>query len=300
MAVADMITQDGQIQWRGLLMGEGTPFVGVVMDGWADLPDVDNASANKPAGHGSWPGSLMTAKRTVQWDFSILPDFPTDFPRLLRELRAATAIHQDETWMAVQLGGATRMIRGRITKRSLPADTMFTRGEPKGTLVWECTDARWYDIDQRVAVVGLPQPDSGLDWGGDFVSEEGLDEPLDFGATGRSGDATVVNAGDAPLHPIVEFRGPCVRPTLVKPSTGARLEYDLTLAPDDLLVVDCASGTVVLNGTASRLHTVTGRSTPEQAFVLNDGVTVLSFRAADTQMDMSAASVKIKWNSAYW
>lgn len=91
----------------------------------------------------------------------------------------------------------------------------------------------------------------------------------------------VDNVGDADTQPVLAITGPAVRPTVTNQATGTVLEYDLTLAATDRLVIDTQAGTVTLNGTAPRLYTATARSTPEQAFTLSPGESLLTFRAAE-------------------
>ncbi|MBC9714081.1 phage tail family protein [Streptomyces sp. TRM66268-LWL] len=127
----------------------------------------------------------------------------------------------------------------------------------------------------------------------------GLAWPLMFGTPGSSGSLTTVNSGDAATHPVIEFRGPVVRPSLTNTDTGDVLEYDLPLTADDVLAVDAHAGTVTLNSTASRLFTATTRSVPEQTFTLPPGTTNLAFRAAPGSTDPNA-SVTVRYRSAYW
>ncbi|MEV0559457.1 hypothetical protein AB0I27_39175 [Streptomyces sp. NPDC050597] len=134
----------------------------------------------------------------------------------------------------------------------------------------------------------------GLGLGG-----ESLAWPLSFGTPGSTGAMTAANLGDAATHPVIEFRGPVVRPSLTNIATGDVLEYDLPLAAGDLLAVDTAAGTVTLNGTASRISTATSRSVPEQTFTLAPGTTNLHFRAAPGSNDPSA-SATVRYRSAYW
>ncbi|MGW0756125.1 phage distal tail protein [Streptomyces sp. NPDC002814] len=128
---------------------------------------------------------------------------------------------------------------------------------------------------------------------------ESLDWPLSFGTPGSTGALTAANLGDAATHPLIEFRGPVVRPSLANIANGDVLEYDLALAAGDLLAVDTAAGTVTLNGTASRINTATSRSVPEQTFTLPPGTTNLHFRAAPGSSDPSA-SATVRYRSAYW
>jgi hypothetical protein len=123
--------------------------------------------------------------------------------------------------------------------------------------------------------------------------------PLDFGEPGSTGRLSVVNTGTADTHPVIEFRGPVTAPSLTNIATGDVLEYDLPLAAGDVLVVDTQAGTVVLNGTASRLYTASNRSVPEQTFTIAPGTTPLMFRAAPGSNN-PAASVVVRYRAAYW
>lgn len=134
----------------------------------------------------------------------------------------------------------------------------------------------------------VPAPDGyGLDW------------PLVFGAAGYSGGLAARNDGTADTHPVITFRGPVTRPALTNIDTGHVLEYDLPLAAGDTLTVDTAAGTVLLNGSASRIYTATGRSAPERTFALPPGPSDMTFRAAPGSDDPDA-SVTLRWRHAWW
>ena len=200
----------------------------------------------------------------------------------------------------MQLAGVRRVVWARVTRRSLTADRVYTRGEPTGTIVWECSDPRRYDVPQRIARTGLPRPQAGLHWP--------LSWPLDWHGEGPpthvrrwsgNGHLVAVNAGNAPTHPVVEFRGPLLWPSLTDVETGRVLEYAVALGRGDVLTVDCAAGTVKLNGFESRLWTATPRSTPEQLLTLEPGTSRFLFRAERGAYD-PAASASMAWRSAYW
>lgn len=434
----DLVNQDGQIQYAGVLFGETTEYVGDQLTGWDDLPDLDVGTVPMPTQHGAWPGSLLAGVRELQWDFTILPDDLATFPQLLARLRAATAPTAGERDLVVQLAGARRLMRARVIRRALPADRQYTKGEPTGSIVWQCSDPRRYDVPESVAATALPAREPGLGWsgtpenrmsatqaagtgplwmwwsdgdpvitgdgvgpasvqatvaGGELVwahenpngdygfpvkggepvtftnalapavgdgvtvltwwaagnvyldqttstpgagtlsmvapegavsvqpivsfptamaapapigaaslrigTGEGVAYPLEWGTAVSTGSLQPRNMGDAPAHPVIEFRGPVVRPKLTQTATGRVLEYDITLTESDVLSVDCAAGTVTLNGTASRLYTATRASQPEQLFTLEPGETPMAFRCANAFYD-PAASVTVRWRNAYW
>ncbi|MGG7572584.1 hypothetical protein [Streptomyces sirii] len=192
----------------------------------------------------------------------------------------------------VQLAGARRLMWARIMKRALTADRTYTRGEPTGSLVWEASDPRRYEVTQRVAKTRLPRAEPGLAWP--------LTWPLDWDSA-KAGDGWLEteNSGEAASHPLVVFHGPLKLPALIDEESGRALEYAVALAPDDTLTVDCAAGTAVLNGSASRLDTATARSAPERTFTLEPGLTRFRFSAEPGPYD-PRASVSIFWRSAFW
>lgn len=280
------VTQDGQLQFGPYLMGETTPVHGRQLTGWDDLPELDDASVPIPSAHGAWPGWLLAGPRILAFDFLIYADNGVaGLPAALDELRTATALHQDESPLIVQLAGARRLVWARVTRRTLPASREYTWGKPTGTIEFTCADPRRYQVEEQAARTGLPEPEPGLEW------------DLDYGAAGTPGAVITDNTGDADTYPTLAITGPVTRPAITNQATGATLEYDITLAATDRLVIDTREGTVTLNGTAPRLYTATARSAPEQAFTLPPGQSLLTFRAAEFN---PFGALTVLWRSAWW
>lgn len=291
-----LITVDGQVQWADLLMGPGTGYwiAAEGITGWEELPALDTSDADRPVGHGGWPGSQWAQPRTVTAQVWFAPASgagPGEVLASLRALRAATAVRDEEQWLAVRLHGETLAVRARVTQRVVPTDRQFlTSRLAKLTIQWKASAPRRYEAAQRRGTVHLPQPEPGLSWP--------LTWPLDWGAPLSLGDLAVDNTGSAPAHPLITFVGPCTRPRLANRTTGDWLEYVLTLAQDDVLEVDTAEGTVLFNGTASRRHTAASGSAPEEAFTLPPGTSHLAFRADSGDAQLATATVT--WRSAEW
>ncbi|NGO71444.1 phage tail protein [Streptomyces sp. SB3404] len=278
-------------------MGEGTPVHGRKLEGWDDLPDVDDASVPMPASHGAWPGWLLAGPRVLTLDFLVHhPRGAAGLPEALDELRQATALRQEERALVVQLASTQRLMWARVTRRSLPASQDYTWGKPTGAIEWTCADPRRYEVEEQVARTGLPVPEPGLDWH-PADPPPGLEWELDWGGNAIPGTVLVENAGDADTYPTLALTGPVIRPAVTNHATGAVLEYDITLSTTDRLVIDTREGTVTLNDTAPRLHTATPRSTPEQACILPPGASLISFRAAEFN---DAGALTISWRSAWW
>ncbi|RDG38477.1 phage distal tail protein [Streptomyces corynorhini] len=292
-----LITRDGQIQWARLLMGPGTPYpvdrAGIT--GWDDLPGIDTGDVPRPDQHGSWPGSRWAQPRLIDATVWLLPESAEEARATTGHFRAATGLDGGERWLAVRLHGETLAVRARVSRRVVPQDrTYVLHGAARTSLQWTSTDPRRFGTDEQSARTGLPASEPGLAW-----PDEGLGWPLDWGAAGATGALTAVNSGDTAAHPLIEFRGPAKRPSLIRLSDGKRLQYDITLAADDVLTVDTLTGTVVLNATASRLYTATAASAPEQLFLLEPGTTSLAFRSEDIAPD-PAALATVRWRHSHW
>ncbi|MFB7517835.1 phage tail protein [Streptomyces sp. NPDC056144] len=286
-----LITQDGQIQWAGLLIGPGTPFAvdKSGLSGWEDLPEYDASDAERPTAHGSWPGSRFAKPRKIGGTIVLMPEWNQAGPAI-RALRQSLALLDEERWLTVRLHGELLAVRARIAQRVIPADQGFaTQGSSRMSVQWLASDPRRYIAAEQIASTPPPQPERGLEWT--------LKWPLDWGKAESTGDAVVVNSGSAAAHPVIVFRGPCSVPTVTERVSRRRLRYAIDLAAGDELVVDTGAGTVLLNNSASRRHTAMGDSDPEELFALDPGRTELSFRP-----DWAApgAQMTVRWRSAEW
>ncbi|MGW2485182.1 phage distal tail protein [Streptomyces sp. NPDC001571] len=296
MIPGDLVTVPGHVQFGELLLGPGTAYGWQSLTGWEDSPALDSGTVNRADGHGAYPGRLLAQPRTITLDGIVVRAEPGEMSRTVRALSAATALSDDEIPLVIRLDSAPPLLSwARCLRRAVPVGTGGYRiGIVQGAaLQWEATDPRRYSLDERHIEARLPQAEPGLDWTNTLVW------PLDWGPPGATGGLLALNAGDAPAHPVITFRGPVERPSLTNINTGDAIEYDLALADGDELAVDTANGTVTLNGSASRLYTATARSVPEQVFTLPPGATDLAFRAAPGSSDPRASAV-LRYRSAYW
>lgn len=301
MPIGDQVHAPGHAQLGELLLGRGTPYRWRSLSGWEDLPGLDSGSVNRSDGHGAILGRLLAQSRVVTLDGILIRTRAGDIGRAVRDLGNATSVREDEIPLVVQLDERGPLLAWvRVTARSIPVERGYTLGTINGAAVQlTATDPRRYELLERTARTGLPAAEPGLDWN----SETGLDwhaeAGLDFGPPGSSGTLTAHNDGNAPAHPTIEFRGPVSMPSLTNLATDDVLEYDLDLAAGDVLVINTGEGTVTLNGTTSRLYTATARSVPEQSWALWPGAADMAYRAAPGSSD-PAASVAVRWRSAYW
>lgn len=311
MAIGDRVTMPGHVQYGDLLFGPGTPYRWQKITGWEELPALDSGTVARSDAHGAFPGLLLAQSRTIGLDGLIVRAPRATVGAVVAALNAGTAPVVDELPFVAWLDERGPLLAyARATRRAVPAGKGYTLGVITGGAVqFEATDPRRYELTERTATATLPTAEQGLDWHADAqgveqgldwqADAEGVEQGLAFGAVGSTGALAVNNRGEAATHPVITFRGPVVRPALTNLATGDVLEYDLPLAAGDVLEVDTRAGTVTLNGTASRIYTATSRSVPEQTFTLAPGTTNLTFRADPEQSD-PAASVVVRYRSAYW
>lgn len=274
--VGELINGDGQVQWGGMVLGDG---VATFMDdedglvGWEDLPSIRSGNVARPAQHGSWPGRQFASDRVVTWSGSLAPR--SDMQSHVIAMRAATSITSDgqEQPLVVRTLGETLVAWGQVTNRSLPVNRRYARGDARLVVQWTCTDPRRYSLTEENEAAELPVGDST----GGLVYP--LVYPLDYGPEISSSSLTAVNQLDTDTPPRLMWTGPLERPGAVNTRLGRLIEFDLILADTDTLIVDCRDGTVLLNAVADRLYTRTSASVPLELFVLAKGENEIALRA---------------------
>ncbi|MFJ7267247.1 phage distal tail protein [Streptomyces sp. NPDC099050] len=293
MDIGSLITRPGQVQYGSLLLGADTRYGWRELTGWEELPALDSGTVARSGGHGAYPGALLAQTRTVGISGMVIRAPRAEVGHVVGQLAAGTSVTSEELPLVVWLDErGPLLVWARVVRRAVPVGTGYRLGTIIGGAVeWEASDPRRYELAEQSATARLPQPEPGLKWP--------LTWPLFFGAPGSTGTLSAHNDGTAPTHPTVEFHGPVTTPSLTNLATGAVLEYDLRLAAEDVLTVDTAAGTVLLNGTASRLYTVTARSAPEQSWTLPPGASDFHFRTTSGTSD-PRASATVRWRSAYW
>ncbi|MEU3613115.1 hypothetical protein ABZ725_12520 [Streptomyces sp. NPDC006872] len=293
MAAGDQVTRPGHVQYGELLLGPGTPYGWRSIGGWEELPALDSGTVTRSDGHGAFPGRLLAQARTITLDGLLVRAPRATIGAVVATLNAGTVPVEDERPLVVWLDERGPLLAyARATRRAIPAGLGYRLGTiTGGAIEFQATDPRRYELAERTVSATLPMSEAGLSWP--------LSWPLPFGNPGSTGTLSTTNVGDAEAHPVIEFRGPVIRPALTNLATGDAVEYDIPLAAGDVLTVDTRAGTVVLNSTASRIYTATSRSVPEQTFTLAPGTASLIFRAAPGSNDPTA-SATVRYRSAYW
>jgi hypothetical protein len=116
--------------------------------------------------------------------------------------------------------------------------------------------------------------------------------PLSFGSPTSISTVTVTNGGNKPAGARINIPGPVVNPKILHDTSGAYLEFNITLVSGDYLDIDLLNRTVVLNGSASRYNTKTPSS---RWFMLQPGANQIRFLASAVTASVATVYFKSAW-----
>lgn len=292
----DLITGPGQLEWRGLVIGEGTFYCTDQLQGWESLPGVDRSSVTRAGRDGAYPGTVLAQERIVDWSGSIFVDGNATYDAR-QALIAATYIRGDavEEPLVIRTDDDLYLAWGQVIARSIPLTTPYRRWVNGVDIQWACSDPRRYllpgDGSSSLSVTAnLPVAGVGFAYP--------LIYPIDYGALGDNGTRTVINTGSQPTPIMATFWGLLGTPQIVidnPDGTTSTTTFDVDLAVGEHLDIDALNGTVLLQGTASRGGSASG--TPVDQLFLQPGVSQVSLRAESG--DAATAHLDVAWNPAY-
>lgn len=285
----DLIVRDDQIEWSGLLLGAETPYRYQGLVGWEDLPPVDLGDVDKPEEHGSLPGEPFAGERVVTFSGFIQGGNYAGHGVAVQALRAAASMPTSaELPLTIQRFGEKLTVFARLSNRAVPLDQLARVGYCKLTLQWTAADPRRYSVDEHSMHCEIVTPSgTGLVYP--------LVYPLVYGADIIAASVVCTNAYEADSPPRLVVTGPVDTPLIANVTTGAVLEYGVSLASSsDQLVIDVRAGTVLLDG-VDRAYTRTANSGPLKDFVLAAGDNDLEFRAGSSS---AGNALDVFWRDA--
>ncbi|MCI2421513.1 phage tail family protein [Saccharopolyspora sp. K220] len=274
MAAGDLITTDGQIEWRGALLGVDTAYGLVQLEGWQDLPDMRDGDAELDNQHGYQPGKLLADRRIVTLSFELGERSEADFRAAELELRRITAPDENpaEEPLVVQWQGIKAMVMARCTGRLIPTPVEYFYGLTRGTIQWRATNPRLLHLPQQSSTTSPPAAGGGgLMWP--------LQWPLAWGAAQSGGEIVLTNTGNAHAQPVWRITGSCTRPVVRNADTGDQLAFDdtFTLPAGQTVVLTTQDKSVLLTTGVSRSNRLARR----QWFTLPPGPTRIRFETSD-------------------
>lgn len=304
MAAGDLLTTDGQIEWRGLLLGAASPFRWRSLTGWLDM-ELRASDTSMGNWHGEHPGQALSSARYVTFQFFTKGLILAEFPDAVAALRQATAPDENpaEEPLAIQLHGEKLLVYARCLRRHLPVDVPYSVGHvAAGAIQWKATDPRLYSAVEHSASAGLALPgSSGLDFSGGGLDFSG--GGLDFGTGQQGGVLTARNAGHVPTWPTIEVSGPTTGPVINV--DGRRLLFDpsYTVLAGQTMVIDTrptwrtvqivpAGSPPGTDGVSVRQHLQVEQWAPLEAGV----DTQITFTAAAYD---AASQLTVRWRDAW-
>lgn len=235
------------IQWRSLVLvgQQGGPYGVLDVSGWDERPGSRLSSQPRPAQHGRFDTSVLSDERIVTVSGQIISP---DRDILLAELDAAMAYggpNDPAESLTVTRAGRTLTASARLTAFRTPQGSWGT-GHAPFAIEWRCADPLRYGQVQNLAT-GFPALVGGLEFD---LFTDGTDDVgwLEFGEAGSSGRVVVVNPGTADSWPQFQVAGPTPPFTIACVESGDRLVFSRALSAGEVLLINTATGLVVLNG----------------------------------------------------
>jgi hypothetical protein len=247
---------DYSMSFRGVTIGDGTDVDILLADGLEGMPDVRSGDIARSGVHGLSPGRDLYGGRAIRIDIEIMQDAET-LGTTLDDLKAAFSVSSEESELLWKLPGQVeRRVLARCRRRPVPiASPNHQLGVQALSVELIATDPLVYASSETVESTAFPEGAEGYTYNRTY--------PRAYGAAGEGGIVTVDNDGteDAPWQATIT--GPWVNPRIEHVATGLMLEFGITVASGETLVIDARDGyrTVLLNGTASRYSTIQAGST---------------------------------------
>ena len=216
------------------------------LSGWTKAASTTEAT-QRVADHGAWLTRPYYAARQI--GVAGWVDAPSKAACRDAESRLARALRLTDFQLVVREHGLNR------------AATVRQLGQPDWAYLGDGTSANFsvsliaadpfrYSIDQRTATAVLPSITGG--WSPPMTF------PFHIGATVAKSHIALFNGGDEPARPLVTIRGPVVDPIVQIPETGVQMRFRINLGAGDALEVDCRRGSIILNNSVTRRHTMLG------------------------------------------
>jgi hypothetical protein len=277
-----------QIEWNGLRMGDGTPYVVQTMN-LGTGPDVKVTDRARGRRHGTRLGSPYLHGRAITAEIEIGRDMAPEVYE--RFLEACPVV--DELSLESPLTGNVPGIAGsnefridcQLRRRALPTDQDYASGLGHATLEWVAGDPRIYS---NLA--------ASYEAGTEEVGENGLafplEFPLSFGASVSSGIIPIHNLGNISAPWTARIFGPVSTPHIELVGTGLRLTLNATIAAGEWVDLDSDYGSVLYMSEVSRRNWV---GTFSRWFQLPKGTSALRYGAAEGTGSRMTIAYRSAW-----
>ena len=283
MPEGDLLVEDMQFEWQGLLLGAHTDYHLERADG-LDLLDMRSYDSPRAGDHGVVSGRDLFAGRTIEVEFKVYAFAADATVSRLDELKARFDTQSSELPLAFRLPGVGKRVafaRPRRLAYTIPGRVRAVQAVAQ----WFCPDPRLYSVDEHGLYANLPLPSEGRAYN--------RSAPREYGLLGSGGEVYPENAGDVATFPTLTITGPVTDPVTRREDDGREMRFDIALGPADVLVVDTQFRTVTLNGSTSRYSALL----PQSEWIdLPPGRSTVSWTASSYD---PAAELGVAWRDAY-
>lgn len=288
MAAGDLITEDFQYEYNGLLLGAHTPFELQQMSGLGGLPNVRSGSVERFGHHGGVGGRHYLSARTIVATWDIFDG--DDFALRRKELQEAFAVITDPAgdlpFVWKHPGQPKLRVYARPVDRDVPTDRNFSLKYGQVSVRLECNDPWVYSNDEKSF-----NASPGITTGG---LEFPLTFPLQFGSGSSGGSQQATNEGTAPAPWTAVITGETPNPRITHVESGKYIELNgLNIAAGDSLIIDSRQRSILYNGTASRRGFMTPAS---EWFALDPGTNTIQFSSSG----ITTGQLTFRWRDTYW
>ncbi|MDM8084752.1 hypothetical protein QUV83_08255 [Cellulomonas cellasea] len=254
------------VTWRGLTFSgvHGAPFGLSTLEGWSDLPPARRDTEPRQQAHGRFDGPVWSDERTIIITGSTYSAEERDARLLALESAAAWPSGQGSTEeLVVTHGGRTLTAFARLTRFKPTFGGAWASGGFPYAIEWVAPDPLRYSPPMSVATT-FPVLRGGLEY--DLYTDgAGTDLGyLDYGEASDTGRIVVSNPGSAAVPILFQVEGP-VDPSgfdIAQVDSDRRLRFSGPVSAGSVLVLDGATGNVLIDGSADRGGLLTYRDWP--------------------------------------
>lgn len=269
------------------------------LDGLEDLPVIRNQDDNRGYQDGMWTGRDFLSGRTLVFTMIVRGDTNNSMQTNLNALQRNLVPQQQGTGLLqFQLpGNYLQRINARVRRRAITIDANYSSGMATVTYEFFCPDPRYYDDELKytdlsnsasgtigrtynrvytyTAQLGANPYQTGMYYGG-----------------GTNDTNLIVNTGWTTTYPTITITGSAVNPKVINTTTGAFLQFNVSLLSSDTMVINTDLRTVTINN-IDRRATLDNNST---WFAAPPGTSVYAFLATGTDANTSCL---VEWRNAY-
>lgn len=278
----ELITQSGQWELNGLLMGEGTVYRVLRSSTPHAFPEMRVDDVDRSGRAGMIAGQDLPGGRRVPLTIGVRCSSRSLARSALQLLQSAWSPGPVDVALVWRDDMGTFRYTGR-PRLADPDESMVAAGAVDVSCRFLATYP-YYAADGESSVsTGFPVGGTGRTYPRSY--------PRVYGSAGTGGIVAAANAGSVAVPWQATITGPWVNPTILHVASGRQLTINVTLAAAEILTVDSAVQSILLGGSASRFSSLVQ---PASWFSLLPGSNDIRFGGAS-----GSGTAQLAWRSAW-